>query len=126
MEYNLEGLYLLILMLITWGISFVLGVMVSSEAVMVFFFWFSSIIILIVYAFLCKKNNKNMTILKKELILLTPIWLFLIYQSYITLRNVQMSSAERWALIPFVLGLGFYVALLKQDIEKKGKKLRLS
>jgi hypothetical protein len=30
-----------------------------------------------------------------------------------------MSSAERWALIPFVIGLAFYIAILKLQIEKK-------
>ena len=62
----------------------------------------------------------TLTICKScELIYLTPIWLFLIYQSYITIKHVQMTSVERWALIPFVLGLGFYVAILKQNIGKK-------
>ena len=87
---------------------------------MVFFFWVSSILIIAVYSTIYKKR-KEFSNLKRELVLLTPIWLFLIYQSYVTLKQVQMTSMERWALIPFVLGLGFYVALLKQNIEKSKK-----
>ena len=120
MDESFESLYLLILLLIVWGFSFVIGVIYPSDIVMVLFFWVSSIIIIGVYSFICKKRER-FSILKKELILLTPIWLFLIYQSYITLKKIQMTSTERWALIPFVLGLGFYVALLKQNIEKKDK-----
>jgi len=121
MEESFESLYLLILMLIVWGFSFVIGVILSSDIVMVFFFWILSILIIAVYSTFYKKK-KRFGNLKRELILLTPIWLFLIYQSYVTLKKVQMTSMERWALIPFVLGLGFYVALLKQNVEKKEKR----
>ena len=121
MEESFESLYLLILMLIIWGFSFVIGVILSSDIVMVFFFWILSILIIAVYSTIYKKKERFGN-LKRELILLTPIWLFLIYQSYVTLKKVQMTSMERWALIPFVLGLGFYVALLKQNVEKKEKR----
>ena len=122
MDDFLESLYLLILLLIIWGLSFVIGIMFSSDFMMVIFFWFSSILIIIIYSFIHRRKGKDMYVIKKQLILLIPIWLFLIYQSYCTIKNVGMSSAERWALIPFVLGLGFYVAFLKQNIEKKDKQ----
>ena len=119
MDEFLESLYLLILLLVIWSLSFVIGIMLSSDLIMVAFFWISSIVIIAVYSISYMGKGKDLKVLKKELVLLTPIWLFLIYQSYITIRHVQMTGTERWALIPFVLGLGFYVALLKQNIEKK-------
>ena len=115
----IESLYLLILLLIVWGLSFAIGIALSSDSIMVGFFWLTSFLAIISYALICKKNGKNLSIIKRELILLIPIWLFLIYQSYITLKQVQMTSEERWALIPFVIGLGFYVTFLKRTLDKK-------
>ena len=119
MDELLESLYLLILLLTMWGFSFVVGILLGSNLFMVVFFWIAALVTLIIYSFFYTQQNKDARILKKQMILLLPIWLFLIYQSYFTIRDVQMSSTERWALIPFVLGLGFTMALLKLNIEKK-------
>jgi len=122
MDDVFESLYLLILLLILWGLSFVIGMMMANDLMMVLFFWVASVITIIVYSLIYRIKKKDVTILKRELLLLIPIWLFLIYQSYYTVKSVQMSTAERWALIPFVLGLGFYLAFLKQSLDKKEKQ----
>jgi hypothetical protein len=85
---------------------------------MVLFFWISTIAIVTIYAFWYKKKHMNITGLKKQILLSIPIWLFLIYQSYFTLKKAEMTPLERWALIPFVLGLGFYLTILKIFLDK--------
>ena len=119
MDEFIESLYLLMLLLVMWGISFLIGMVLSDYLFMVIFFWISVVIIVSMYAYLYKKKNKDIFILRKQILISIPIWLFLVYQSYFTVRNTMMSSFERWALVPFVLGLGFYVALIKLNIEKK-------
>ena len=119
MDDSLESLYLLIILLMIWGMSFVIGMLFKSDYFMVLFFWVSTVITLTGYVLYHKKLYKDMRHLKKLMLLSVPIWLFLVYQSYFTLKQAQMTSLERWGLIPFVIGLGFYLAILKVQLEKK-------
>ena len=118
MDDFLEGFYLLIFLLVMWGLSLIAGFLFSSDSMMVLFFWISSILVLVIYSLIYKRKGRDLSSLKRQMTILIPIWLFLIYQSYITIKNVQMTSSQRWALIPFVLGLGFYITLLKQNLKK--------
>ena len=119
MDDSLESLYLLIILLMIWGMSFVIGMLFKSDYFMVLFFWVSTVITLTGYVLYHKKLYKDMRHLKKLMLLSVPIWLFLVYQSYFTLKQAQMTSLERWGLIPFVIGLGFYLAIIKVQLEKK-------
>jgi len=122
MDEDFESLYLLIILLILWGLSFMIGMIFKNELTMVLFFWVSLIIIVGIYAYVYKKRKTTLMSFKKQIFLSIPIWLFLVYQSYFTIRQTEMTNLERWALVPFVLGLGFYLAILKIDLEKKYKK----
>jgi hypothetical protein len=119
MDDSFESLYLLSILLMMWGFSFVIGMIFHSDFFMVAFFWASILIIVGMYALRYKKTHDNMNHLKKLILLSIPIWLFLVYQSYLTLKRTQMTSLERWGLIPFVIGLGFYLAIIKVQLEKK-------
>ena len=119
MDDSLESLYILILLLLViWSLSFVIRMMFQSDLLMVLFFWISTIAIVTIYSFWYKKKHIDITGLKKQILLSIPIWLFLIYQSYFTLKNAEMTPLERWALIPFVLGLSFYLTILKIFLDK--------
>ena len=119
MDDSLESMYLLIIMLVIWGFSFTIGLLLKTEIYMVVFFWVSTLIVVSIYGIYYKKRYKSTNHLKKLILLSIPIWLFLIYQSYLTVRQTQMTTLERWGLIPFVIGLGFYLAILKVQLEKK-------
>ena len=96
--------------------------MIHSDLWMVIFFWISLFIAVAIYAYSFKIKKKDILVLKKQMLFSVPFWLFLVYQSYYTLKQVQMSGMERWAVIPFVLGLGYYMAILKLSFEKKETK----
>ena len=119
MDDSLESMYLLTIMLVIWGFSFMIGLLFKAELYMVVFFWISTLVVVTLYAYNYKKKHENSNNLKKLILLSIPIWLFLVYQSYLTIRQTQMTTLERWGLIPFVIGLGFYLAILKVQLEKK-------